>query len=176
MGMTVRNDAAATGAAQAVDDLYRAHALRLIRFALMLVGDQTTAEDVVQEAFLGLYRGWHRVRDPGNVLGYLRTAVLNGCRTVQRSRGRARLLRVPHDPPVWSAEAAAMDGEDRRAVLAADAALSLRQREVLALKYYLDLGEQEIAGLLWVSRGTVSATASRALAAVAKELRREEQR
>jgi DNA-directed RNA polymerase specialized sigma24 family protein len=117
--MTVQNDRAATEpAAQAVDDLYRAHALGLVRFALMLVGDQGTAEDVVQEAFLGLYRGWHRVRDPGNLLAYLRTAVLNGCRTVQRSRGRARLLRVTHDPPAWSAEAAALDGEDRRTVLA----------------------------------------------------------
>jgi RNA polymerase sigma-70 factor (sigma-E family) len=172
MGMTVRNDEAlAESAAEAVDGLYRAHAVGLVRFALMLVGDQTTAEDVVQEAFLGLYRGWHRVRDPGHVLGYLRTAVLNGCRTVQRSRRRARLQRVPHQPPVWSAEAAAMEGEDRRAVLAAVARLSLRQREVLALKYYLDLGEQEIAALLGVSRGTVSSTGSRALAALAKELR-----
>ncbi len=172
MGMTVRNDeAAAQSAAEAVDGLYRAHAVGLIRFALMLVGDQTTAEDVVQEAFLGLYRGWHRVRDPGNVLGYLRTSVLNGCRTVQRSRGRARLLRIPHQPPVWSAEAAAIDGEDRRTVLAAVARLSLRQREVLALKYYMDLGEQEIATLLGVSRGTVSSTGSRALAALARELK-----
>jgi len=85
----------------------------------MLVGDQATAEDVVQEAFLGLYRAWDRVRDPDAVLGYLRTAVVNGARSVHRSRGRARLLRVPLDPPVWSAEAAAMDGEDRRALLAA---------------------------------------------------------
>jgi DNA-directed RNA polymerase specialized sigma24 family protein len=90
----------ATGAAaQAVDGLYRAHALGLVRFALILVGDLSTAEDVVQEAFLGLYQGWHRVRDPGTVLGYLRTAVLNGCRSVLRSRRRARLLRVVHDPP-----------------------------------------------------------------------------
>jgi DNA-directed RNA polymerase specialized sigma24 family protein len=89
----------------------------------MLVGDQATAEDVVQEAFLGLYRAWDRLRDPDAVLGYLRTAVVNGARSVHRSRRRARLLRVPHDPPVWSAEAAAMDGEDRRAVLAAIARL-----------------------------------------------------
>jgi hypothetical protein len=103
---------------EAVDDLFRRHADGLVRFALMLVGDQATAEDVVQEAFLGLYRAWDRawdrVRDPDAVLGYLRTAVVNGARSVHRSHVRARLLRVPHDPPVWSAEAAAMDGEDRR--------------------------------------------------------------
>ena len=131
----------------------------------MLVGDQATAEDVVQDAFLGLYRAWDRVRDPDAVLGYLRTAVVNGARSVHRSRGRARLLRVPHDPPVWSAEAAAMDGEDRRAVLAAIARLPQRQREVLALKYYLDLSEHEVAAIMRVSRGTVSATGARALAA-----------
>ena len=66
----------------AVDDLFRVHAIGLVRFALMLVGDQTTAEDVVQEAFLGLYRGWDRLRDPDAVLGYLRTAVVNGARSV----------------------------------------------------------------------------------------------
>jgi len=38
---------------EAVDDLFRRHAVGLVRFALMLVGDQATAEDVVQEAFLG---------------------------------------------------------------------------------------------------------------------------
>jgi len=44
----------------------------------MLVGDQTTAEDVVQEAFFGLYRAWHRIADHANLAGYLRTAVLPG--------------------------------------------------------------------------------------------------
>jgi RNA polymerase sigma-70 factor (sigma-E family) len=165
-----------TVAADAVGDLYRAHGLGLIRFALMLVGDQGTAEDVVQEAFLGLYRGWHRVDDPASALSYLRAAVLNGARSVHRSRGRAlaRLRRsAQHDPPVWSAEAAAMDRADRRAVLAAVARLPRRQREVLALRYYLDLSEHEIAGILGVSRGTVSSTASRALAAVAGQFEEE---
>jgi RNA polymerase sigma-70 factor (sigma-E family) len=158
----------------AVDDLFRFHAVGLVRFALMLVGDRDTAEDVVQEAFLGLYRSWDRLRDPDAVLGYLRTAVVNGARSVHRSRARARLLRVPHDPPVWSAEAAAMEGEDRRAVLAAIARLPQRQREVLALKYYLDLSENEVAAILRVTRGTVAATGARALAAVARQLREDQ--
>jgi RNA polymerase sigma factor (sigma-70 family) len=113
----------------------------------------------------GFVPGVGPVRDPDAVLGYLRTAVVNGARSVHRSRGRARLLRVRHDPPVWSAEAAVIDGEDRRAVLAAIAALPQRQREVLALKYYLDLSERDIAAIMRVSRGTVAAASSRALAA-----------
>jgi RNA polymerase sigma-70 factor (sigma-E family) len=178
--VTVNRPGAATGARRvtsatdAVDELYRAHAVGLIRFAVLLVGDKGTAEDVVQDAFLGLYRAWRRLHDPGNAAGYLRVAVLNGCRSALRGRSRARLIRVQHDPPVWSAEAAAMDSEDRRALLAAVARLPRRQREVLALRYYLGLGEREIAAALAISRGTVSSTASRALGMLARELGEEQ--
>jgi RNA polymerase sigma-70 factor (sigma-E family) len=157
----------------AIDGLYRAHALGLVRLALLLAGDRTTAEDVVQDAFLGLYRGWSRIREPGKALGYLRASVINGCRSVQRARRTAwlRAERHPlHEVPVWSAEAAALAGEDRREVLTAVARLPRRQREVLALRYYAELGDSEIASVLGVSRGTVSSTASRALAALAREL------
>ncbi|HEX6524047.1 MAG TPA: SigE family RNA polymerase sigma factor [Streptosporangiaceae bacterium] len=164
---------AGQGAAEAVEAVYRAHAFGLTRFALLLVGDKATAEDVVQDAFFGLYRHWDGLRDTGSVLAYLRTAVLNRSRSVQRARSR-RFRTVQHEPPAWSAEAAVLDREDRRQVLTAVARLSRRQREVLALKFYLDLGEQEIAETLRVSRGTVSSTASRALAALARALREEQ--
>jgi RNA polymerase sigma-70 factor (sigma-E family) len=156
------------------DTLYRSHALGLVRLALLLVGDRTTAEDVVQDAFLGLFRGWSRLRDPDSALSYLRASVVNGCRSVQRAR-RTAWLRAqrhqPDDPPVWSAEAAAIDSEDQREVLIAVARLPRRQREVLALRYYAGLGDSAIAAMLGVSRGTVSSTASRALAALARQLR-----
>jgi len=155
---------------RAVDELYRIHALGLTRLALLMVGDQTAAEDIVQDAFLGLYRGWPRLLDPRKAPGYLRVAVVNGCRSLMRSRNRARLLGVQPAPPVWSAEAATIAEEDRRALLGAVARLPRRQREVLALRYYLDLPEQEIASSLRISRGTVSSTTSRALAALAREL------
>jgi DNA-directed RNA polymerase specialized sigma24 family protein len=47
------------GAAEAVTALYEAHALGLIRLAMVMLGDRPAAEDVVQEAFYGLYRRWH---------------------------------------------------------------------------------------------------------------------
>ena len=74
---------------------------------------------------------------------------------------------------MWSAESAALDGEDRRAVLAAVGRLPRRSREVLVLRYYLDLPQDEIAALLGVSRGTVSSTAARARAALARMLKEE---
>ena len=154
---------------QLVEDLYRGHALRLTRMALLLVGDRASAEDVVQEAFLGLFRGLGRLRDPGRAVAYLRVSVLNGCRSVLRARKQARQRGAGAEyPVVWSAESAALADEDRREVLAAVAALPRRQREVLVLRYFLGLSDSEIAADLGVSRGTVVSTASRALAALAK--------
>jgi RNA polymerase sigma-70 factor (sigma-E family) len=153
-----------------VHQLYRAHALTLVRLAVLLLGDRPSAEDVVQDAFMGLHRGLPRLRDRDKALAYLRTAVVNGSRSVLRARSRSARRRVAYDPPVWSAESAAIASEDRREMLAAVARLPRRSREVLALRYYLDLTEGEIATALGVSRGTVSSTASRALAALAREL------
>jgi len=153
-----------------VSDLYRAHALSLVRMAKLLLRDQPSAEDVVQDAFLGLYRALPGLRDRDHVLPYLRAAVINRSRSVLRSRRRALLRPVQHEPPASSAESAAMAGEDRRAVLAAVARLPRRMREVLVLRYYLGLPDQEIAAALGISRGTVSSTASRGLAVVAREL------
>ena len=159
--------------ADVVGDLYRRHAVGLVRLALLLVGDQASAEDVVQEAFLGLYRNWPTLNDHGRLPGYLRVAVVNGSRGVLRARRRAWLSPVRHDPPVWSAEAAAMAREDRRAVLAAMARLPRRQREVLVLRYYAELADTEIASALGVSRGTVVSTASRALSVLARQVKEE---
>jgi RNA polymerase sigma-70 factor (sigma-E family) len=153
-----------------VDELYREHAASLIRLALMLTGDRATAEDVVQDAFVGLYRRWLRLNDSSNCLPYLRTSVVNGCRSVHRSRRIAWLRRPPSDPPVWSAEAAVIDGEDRRELLTAVAGLPHRQREILALRFYLDMPDREIAATLKISRGTVSSTVSRALVTLARQL------
>jgi len=163
----------ASRAESLVDDLFRAHAVALVRVATLLLGDQPSAEDVVQDAFLGLYRGLRGLRDQSKALSYLRTSVVNGCRSVLRARKRAVLRRVQHEPPVWSAESAAMAGEDHKAMLAAVARLPRRAREVLVLRYYLDLADPEIAAALGVSKATVSSTASRALAALARELMEE---
>ena len=54
-----------------VTRLYQAHALELTRLALVMVGERQTAEDVVQEAFFGLYRRWNRLRDPPTQPGRL---------------------------------------------------------------------------------------------------------
>src|ERR1700749_771227 len=75
-----------------VTELYQAHAIGLIKLGVIMLGDRTAAEDVVQDAFFGLYRNWGRLSDPDNALAYARASVLNGCRAAlrKRSRGEAR--------------------------------------------------------------------------------------
>jgi RNA polymerase sigma factor (sigma-70 family) len=70
-----------------------------------------------------------------------------------------------------SAEAAVLDDAERTEVMNAVGRLPRRSREVLVLRYYLDLSDAEIASALGVSRGTVSSTASRALVALARDLK-----
>ena len=157
--------------AEAVTELYQAHALGLIRLAVVMLGDRPAAEDAVQEAFCGLYRRWHHLADPAKALTYVRSSVINGCRTVlRRRRRRAGPDASTGDPPGESAEALALIGEEHRQVLAAIRRLPARQREVLVLRFYLDLDEEEIAASMRISRGTVKSTTSRALAALGRIL------
>ncbi|MGV9534544.1 sigma factor [Streptosporangium sandarakinum] len=97
-----------------VAGLFAEHHLGLVRLALLMVGDQATAEDVVQEAFARTHAGRRRLRDPGRALTYVRSAVLNGARSVLRRRAVAFRRAAPYEPPVWSAEHAALLGEERR--------------------------------------------------------------
>jgi RNA polymerase sigma factor (sigma-70 family) len=59
-------------------------------------------------------------------------------------------------------------------VVAALGRLPVRSREILALRYYLDLPYEEIPGLLGVTKGTVSSTISRALAALGRDLKEDQ--
>ena len=159
-------------AAHAVTALYRGHALGLTRLAFIVLGDRQSAEDVVQEAFCGLFRAWDRLPEDTNVLGYLRVSVVNGCRTVIRRRKRTpQSMAIP---PAPSAEAAMLVGEERRAAVAALRRLPPRQREALVLRYFADLPEQETAEAMGISRGTVKSTTARALAALGRMLREDQ--
>ncbi|MEJ2854786.1 MULTISPECIES: SigE family RNA polymerase sigma factor [unclassified Saccharothrix] len=151
-----------------LEDLYRQHRMRLVRLALLLVDEPSTAEDVVQEAFTGLHRNWSRLRDAQAAVGYLRTAVVNGSRSVLRRRKTARDYTPPHVANARSAESLAMLTAEHQAVVKALSQLPPRQREVLVLRYYGDLSEAEIAEATGISKGTVKSTASRALDALQK--------
>jgi RNA polymerase sigma-70 factor (sigma-E family) len=164
----------AIGASLAVTSLYQAHAVQFVRLAVVMLGDRVAAEDVVQEAFCALYRRWRHLNEQEKALSYVRSAVLNGCRSQLRARIRAERrnspLAVGHAP---SAEDDALIAEDHRQVLVALRALPHRQREALVLRFYLDLTEPDIARSMGISAGTVKSTTSRALAALGRLLKEE---
>jgi RNA polymerase sigma-70 factor (sigma-E family) len=154
-----------------LEDLYRTHRMRLVRLAILLVDEPATAEDVVQEAFTGLHRNWANLRDAAAAVGYLRTAVVNGSRSVLRRRKTAREYVPPHAVNARSAESLAMLSTEHQSVVNALAKLPPRQREVLVLRYYGGLSEAEISEAAGISKGTVKSTASRALEALQKTMR-----
>jgi hypothetical protein len=95
------------GAGQAVTAIYERHALGLTRLAFLMLGDRQTAEDVVQEAFCGLYRAWDHMSDHAHALGYVRSSVLNGSRSaLRRSRRVPRAVAVDTTAPGISLAAA----------------------------------------------------------------------
>ena len=93
-----------SGAEGQVTALYQAHATGLVRLAMLMLGDQPAAEDVVQDAFFGLYRRWGTLTDPDRAISYARSSVLNGCRDVLRRRNR-RIPAALLEPDAPSAEA-----------------------------------------------------------------------
>src|SRR5437867_4139062 len=123
----------------AVARLFREHRLHMVRFALLLVDDRETAEDVVQDAFAALHRRWHSIATPDAAVGYLRTSVVNGSRSVLRRRRTARGYRWPDASIADAADATALIAEEHREVLAALRKLPSRQREVIVLRYWAEL-------------------------------------
>ena len=141
----------------------------LVRTAYLLTGDLGHAEDLAQTALIKAYRSWHRVRGVEDVDAYVRKILINA----NRSRFRAKrpqeysVAAVP-EHAAWPQD----DGhgvEERDVLFAALAALPPKQRAIVVLRYWEDLGEGEVAALLGCSVGTVKSQASRALAKLRKD-------
>lgn len=155
-------------------DLYAAHWASLVRLAWLLMHDQGRAEEVVQEVFVAAHPRMGELREAGNALAYLRRCVVNGCRSTYRHqqvedrwlRREAGSAEALGRRSTESAEVAAVRAEEGGSMLAELGRLSARQREVLVLRYYSDLSEQQIADALEISTGAVKSHAHRGLAAL----------
>ena len=135
---------------------------RLVRLAYPLTLDLGRAEDLVQESLAKLWFVWPRVCE-GSPEAYLRRTIVNGAISASRRRWRGEEPRseMP-DIECIPAEADTVDLRDW--VVRELATLSVLQRAVLVLRYAEDLSEQQVAGLLGISTGTVKTHASRGLA------------
>jgi RNA polymerase sigma-70 factor (sigma-E family) len=151
----------------ALDELYAAHWRRLVRLSVLLVRDVGTAEEVVQDAFVAMHGRWSRLREPDLALAYLRQTVVNRSRSALRHRAVVARHAADAQPAALpGADEPALRADRREVVLDAMRALPQRQREVLALRYYLELSEAEIADAMGISRGAVKSHASRGAAAL----------
>ena len=154
----------------AITALFDAHYTRMLRVALVLLGDAAAAEDVVQDAFLALYTGWHRVRDKQDAVGYLHRSVVNGARSRLRRKAVAQRFLPQRPGDAISAEDAALSALVDQPLLTAMRALPRREREAVLFRHYLDLSERQTAQALGLRLGSVKAYASRGLATLRKVL------
>jgi RNA polymerase sigma-70 factor (sigma-E family) len=158
--------AAEPDADRAVGALYRAHYQSLLRLAMLMVGDCGAAEEVVQDAFVAMHGRWRRLRGTDKALPYLRQTVVNRSRSVLRHRGVVDKYapKPPADAP--SAEPGALTLLESLVVMDALRGLPPRQREALALRYYADLSEADVANAMGIRESAVRSHAARGLSAL----------
>src|SRR6266566_3506130 len=151
-------------------EFYRRSRDGCLRTVLVSVGDPDVAQDLVAEAFARAWASWRTVsRHPAPAGWVVRTA-LNA--NVSRWRRRRREVPLPDpgrvaDPP--AASPAADRAVDPR-IMAALMRLPARQRQVVALRLFLDLDTGRTAEVLGIAPGTVTAHLARAVAALRRDL------
>ena len=132
---------------------------RVLRAVTVTVGDRDLAEEAVAEAFSRALARWPSPAEFDSPVAWLHRVAVNEVRSRwRRNRLEHRVLQravvpephvdpvEPHDEALWAAVAALPD----------------RMRQMVALRYVLDLPEAEVATALGVTRGTVASTLSKA--------------
>jgi RNA polymerase sigma-70 factor (sigma-E family) len=141
---------------------YREHSLWAARLAYLLTADRDLAEDLMQEAFLGLYPRFDTVENPRAYVRVSLVHIANRRRVRDRGRSVAQRLVAIGDTATGSANE----------MFDAIAALPPKQRAVIVLRYFEDLSEREISAALGCAPGTVKSLASRAIDRLRKEITR----
>lgn len=136
-----------------------------LRSAILLTGEQSSAEDLVQDALLKVAERWSRLRYEAPD-AYARRVIYNGAVSRWRRRRRETATAELPDAGAPGRSEAWVAGADVRAALLA---LTPRQRAVLVLRHYEDLSERQIAETLGVSVGTVKSQAHVAMRRLREE-------
>lgn len=150
------------------DDEFQAFAAAflptLLKGAYLLLRDIDLAEDAVQGTLLRVFRNWPTARSAPEA--YSNVTLVNVCRDHWR-----RLRSRPQEVPVDEFEPAAREHQetfgaawaDRKELEAALANLGSPHREVLILRFFLELSVSETAAALGIAEGTVKSSTHRGL-------------
>jgi RNA polymerase sigma-70 factor (ECF subfamily) len=166
----------AAGELDALERLYERYGTMAYSIALRITNETTAAEDVVQEAFLGVWRNASRyAAGRGSVKTWLLAIVHH--RAIDAIRRRRPTVEFPDPdgltpaplmlPDVWSDVSS---GLDRETVASALAAIPGPQREALELAYFGGLTQVEIADRLGAPLGTIKSRMRLGLLALGRAL------
>ena len=142
-----------------------ASSAQLLRTAWLLTGDADAARDLVQAALVKAYVAWPGIRRP-EALAYTRRILVNeNVDSWRRTRREVSVADVPEPVPSRALDRTATALVDQRdQIVRMLAQLPEGQRKVVVLRYYADLPEAAVAGILGLSLGAVKSAASRGLA------------
>ena len=147
-----------------IEAVYRNDAARLVGLAEWIVGSRAVAEELVQDAFAKVVERPPRLEDPHALSAYVRSAVVNGC----RSKIRCVVLERKHK----RTESETYEDPDRpnEQIRLAVHGLPMRQRQVVVLRFYEDLTVDQIAATLNIGSGSVKTHLHRALSKLGNTL------
>ena len=145
-----------------VAELYDAHIAGAVRFAYLVSGDESLAQDLAHDAFIRVTAKLGTLRSPDKVGPYLRTAIVNAHRTHLRKLQRERrYLSTARDD--GSRRSEQPDVGARQEMTKALDLLPPRRRAAIVLRYYEDMTERQTADVLGCSVPAVKALVARGL-------------
>lgn len=142
------------------------HGQRLYRLAVSLIGNAADAEDVLQETFVGAFKGLKSFEGRASVKTWLTRILVNQAARWRRSRRGRDAGQMPD-----SAAARTGGAESAIDVQAALAQLSSEHREVIVLREFQRMSYEEIADVLDIPRGTVESRLHRARGELREKLK-----
>jgi RNA polymerase sigma-70 factor (ECF subfamily) len=160
----------------AISELYGRYAGLVLRYLYLRVAEHELAQDLTQEVFIKIINGIERFeyRDEKAFLGWLYTIAANVLNSHQRRR---RVVSTPFDSRDDLIDQRSQDNAhmitNRVALQQAIEQLTRDQQQVLALRFFADMSNSEIAGILRRTEGAVKAIQHRALQSLQKILNRE---
>jgi RNA polymerase sigma-70 factor (ECF subfamily) len=167
-------DRARAGDAGGFVALVRRYQTAAVRLAAVICGSPDDAADITQEALLKAHRSLPTLSDPALVGPWLLRIVANEAKNHLRGRYRRRIREDRFNSwvvaPAADPEDSALAADDVRGLTAALGRISMRDRQVIACRYFAGLSEAETAITLDVAHGTVKSRTARALERLRAEL------